>query len=448
MRKFFQFLSILFLLYPVLACSGIQDKHATFYLYEGISISKVNLFVDHYGGQHIVGVIRNDTAFPARFILLNISLAGTDGESVLRNSKSETIPVDLFQPFLTILFPGESSGFDYSLSPLMGTVTDYHITFSSAIKADVEKADVRIENAQIQSSMYGTSFLMGEIVNHDSQPARIEGLGVAVFGDNDLMLDTNDASNIVKYLAPMQDPDGLDRETFAIPLRGTFRNDIKWEPFLSSVVTHKRDIPGIFVMDSLHYMDAFGYFHLIGWIGNKGTSPLSFPLIASLLDEEGIVLDSIEGYLPVDLPAGSVAGVDLVDWHVVNHNPGLQRAITKTRIQIDPSRAFISKKRYRQLIPSEIQESRNDLGVWTFQGRVNNLWSEPYQNIAVVISIYSENKHLAATNYQWIHPINPLVTLGRTAQFDLQVFLDPSWDTSRFTYQIQLIGESSGWLDH
>ncbi len=443
MKKFVILIAVFSIFLSFNGCThgfGVQSSDS---VQEGITISKLNLFEDHYGGRHIVGEIRNDTSFPVQSIDLEIAITDADRDTVLRNAEGKPIQEDIFHPFLNLLFPGESSGFDYSLSPQSNTAVSYQVIFSSAKKSTAEKADVRIEHAHIQKSMYGTSFLMGEVVNHGPQPARVEGLGVTVLGYDGQILDTNDASNSGLFLAPAKDPGGMDRISFSIPLHGSFGNDAPWEGFISAVVTEQKNIPTIHVLESHQYMDAFGFLHLVALIENGSSSPLSIPIVGSLLDKNGDVLDSVEGFLPVDVPPGSNAAIDLVDWKVVNHNVSLQAMIRKTQIQIDSSHTSLSKLRYFQLIPSNIQESRADQGVWIFRGRVNNFWSEAFRRIVVIVSIFSDDNHLIAINYQWVRPLNPLIAMGRNAQFNLQVSLDPTQDPSKYTYRIQAMAEAA-----
>jgi len=441
-KRFVIFLTVFLILFDLFGCAGCVKVQSKDSLNEGITITKLNLDEDHYGGQHIVGEIRNENSFPVQSIKMKVSITDANGETVLRDARNKPIPEALFNPFLNILFPGESSGFDYSLSPLASTAADYQVTFSSALKANTEKADVRIEKTHIQHSMYGTSFFMGEVVNHGSQPARVEGLGVAVLGEDGKILDTNVASSLVQYLAPAKDPDGLDKSTFSIPLRGSFGDRVQWQTYISSVITGRMNLPAVHILESHQFVDSLGYFHLIGLIGNESPIPFFFPLLGSLLEKNGDVLDSAAGYLPVDMQPGSVSAFDLLDWKVVNHNVALQAMIHETKIQIDPSRIFPSKQRYFQLIPSNVQESRNDQGVWTIKGRINNFWPIPFRSIVVIVSIFSGQNHLVATNYQWVHPINILLEGGRKAQFDLQVFLDPTRDPLKYTYQVQAIAVS------
>jgi hypothetical protein len=406
-------------------------------------VTKLNLVEDHYGGQHIVGEIRNDTAFPLQSIELSISLFDFDGEPVLKDAEGKPIREDFFKPYLGVLFPGQSSGIEYTLSPLASTVADYRVTFSSAVKVDTQEADVRIEKAHIQSSMYGTSFFIGEVVNHGSLPARVEGMGVAILGDNGQILDSNSASSLVQYLAPAMDQGGMDRGTFAIPLRGSFGDLAQWQVYLSSVVTESSEVPAVKLLESRHYVDSMGYFHLVGLISNQSSTSYFLPIMGSVLDKDGIALDSVKGYMPVDLRAKSVAAFDLTDWNVINHNSDLQRLIKKIQVQIDLSRANPSTLRYFNLIPTDVQEYRDSQSSWTFKGYVDNFWPVPFQRIIVIVSIFSSRNHLVATGYHWIQPSSDLSGIGRKAEFDLRLFLDPSRNPSKYTYQIQALAEFS-----
>jgi hypothetical protein len=428
-------------IFSLIGCTSGVTVKSTNPLHDGITVMKLTLIEDHYGGQHIVGEIRNDASFPLKSIKLSISITDTDGETVLKDSDEKPITEDSFSPFLGILFPGQSTGFEYSLSPLTNTAAHYQVTFLSAVKMDSQQADVRIEKAHIQDSMYGTSFFIGEVVNLGSQPARVEGMGVAILGDNGQILDMNFASSLVQYLAPANDPDGLDRGTFAIPLRGSFRERVHWQTYLSSIVTTPGNVPAVKLLESRHYVDSMGYFHLVGLVSNQSSISYFFPLIGNVTDEDGNILDSVTGYLPIDLQADSVAAFDLMDWKVVNHNTDLQGLIKKTQIQIDSSRAYPSKLHYFNLITSNVQEYRDTQGLWKFTGFVDNFWPVPFQSVVVIVSIFSGKNHLVATGYQWVQPVASMLGVGSKAQFDLQISLDPTRDPSKYTYQIQAFAE-------
>lgn len=427
-----------FIILSLIGCS-ISGEISSTLIHGGITVTKLTLIEDHYGEQHIIGEIRNDNSFPINDIKLKVSIYDANGSTALRDARGKPLSEDLFNPFLSILFPGESSGFDYSLSPLANTATDYRVGFDSAIKIDSQKADVRIVKAQIQKSMYGTSFFIGEITNHGSQPAEVEGLGVTIFGEDGRILDINHATSLIKYLTPAKDPTGLDRGSFVIPLRGSFGNETQWQTYISAVPTDTRKMHGVELLESTYYTDSMGYFHLVGLIANKSPVAIFLPLNGGIFDTDGNVLDSASGYLPIDLQAGTTEAFDLMDWNVVNHNINLQDMVTRAQIQIDPSQISPSAQRTFELYPSSIHESRNNEGLWTFAGVVNNFWPIPFKNMLVIASIFSEDHHIVATNYQWIKPSSSLFGNGRKAQFDFQVASDPTRDPSRCTYQIRVL---------
>jgi hypothetical protein len=300
MKKSIQVLLFFSIFFFLLDCSRLKAILAQ-KEWEGISVARLNLFVDHYGGQHIIGTISNNSSFPLRSIVMRISAKDARGKTVLQNEKGRLIDRDWFEPFLKVLFPGQSSGFDYSLSPLQGTVSEFKVEFLSAMKAEGKPANVRVRQAWVQRSRYGTSFFIGELVNDGSQPAMIEGLGVAIVGEDGRILDTNHASTLVRYLAPSQDPGDLDRGAFSIPLRGSFGSDVHCEIFLSSVTSQRLDPPAAQVVDSHLYVDANGTMHLVGVVRNLSSRSIFFPINAALLDEAGNVMDSVIGYPPITL---------------------------------------------------------------------------------------------------------------------------------------------------
>jgi hypothetical protein len=87
-------------IFSLIGCTSGVTVKSTNPLHDGITVMKLTLIEDHYGGQHIVGEIRNDASFPLKSIKLSISITDTDGETVLKDSDEKPITEDSFSPFL------------------------------------------------------------------------------------------------------------------------------------------------------------------------------------------------------------------------------------------------------------------------------------------------------------------------------------------------------------
>jgi hypothetical protein len=406
-----------------------------------ISVTDLNLFEDHYGGQHIVGEVHNESGSPLQSILLEIHVSDTHGHSILKNAKGAVIRHDLFQPFLKILFPGDSSGFEYTVPAINGTVAQYEVKVSSAKAIVSQKANVQIEHAAIRKSLYGTSFIVGELINYENFPVKIQGLDAAVIGQRGELLNANKANSQLFYLSAANDVNHMDRGAFAIPLRGSFDENSQWRTYLTAVLTESLKPASVSLSQTNQYADALGNFHLVGYLKNTGNLRSSILMLASLYGKDGTVLDSVYCSIPYDIGSGENFPFDLSYWNMMNDNPTLQSDFGHATLLVDPSQVIASDLSFTEVTPQKIGNTIMDRGIWKFSGSVQNPSNRPLKQIVVIISITDSTDNLIASNFQVVSNFEQPIAPQEIEPFEIQINLDPNLDVSSLTFQIRAVGE-------
>ena len=406
-----------------------------------ITILNTSSYDDGYGTFFVIGELRNDGAVALQNIQLRITICDSEGKSILLDPFSNIIESELFSPYLDVLFPGQVSGFEYSLEAQAGTPASYEVSYFASEISSVERGNVIIENAQFLNDTYGFSYIVGELVNREVFPIQIVGLAGAVLDTDGKPISSNNTLHMVKYLSPAGSDSGRDRAPFMISMYGSFAPDTPWTTYITAIKSDFISEAPVALQVTNEYRDTYGYYHIVGTVQNKSAEPISFYIQGGLYDSEGRVLDANYYALPIDLDPNAIQPFDMVYWNLVNRNDELQTRIASHTVQIDPAWVESTSFEHYTLEVSDISEEKEENGIWRFHGNVINDRGKPLEYEVVFISITDDQGKLVASTQESIYGNEKTIDIGLNLRFNMEVDLDPDIDYSRFHYTVTILGD-------
>ncbi len=408
-----------------------------------ISILNTTSYDDGYGTFFVIGELRNDGAVALQNIQLRITTHDIKGKSILVDPFGNIIESELFNPYLDVLFPGQVSGFEYSLEAQAGTPASYEISYFASEISYAVSGNVSVENAQFLNDPYGFSYIVGELTNKEDFPVQIVGFAGAVLDTDGKPISSNKTLHLVEYLSAAGSDNGRDRAPFMISMYGSFAPNTPWTTYVTAVKSDFIPEAPVALQVTNEYRDIYGYYHLIGTFQNKGTEQISFYIQGGLYDSEGKVLDANYYALPINLDPNATQPFDMVYWNLVNRNDELQTRIASHTVQIDPAWVESTSYEHYALEVSDISEEKEENGIWRFQGSVINDCGKPLAYEVVFISITDDRGRLVATSQQTLYPEDQVIAAGASTAFDKEVDLDLAGDSARFLYSIVALGETN-----
>ncbi len=407
-----------------------------------ITILNTSSYDDGYGTFYVIGELRNDGVAALQNIQLRITIHDSGGKSILMDPFSNISESELFSPYLDMLFPGQVSGFEYSLAAQAGTPANYTVDFVTAVASMAVRGNIRVENAQFLNDPYGFSYIVGELVNLEDFPIRLGGLAGGVLDADGKPISSSKTLHMVEYLDPAGYGAGRDRAPFMISMYGSYALDTPWKIYVNAIKENLLPSAPVALQVTNEYRDTYGYYHVIGTAQNLGDEQLSFLIQGGLYESNGKVLDANYYELPINLDPGAVQPFDMFYWDLVNRNAELQTRIGGHTVQIDPGLVKTTSRMHFTLNVSEFSESKEDNGIWRFHGRVKNDSGKPLTYEVVFISIIDSQGRLVATSQQTVFPEDHVIPVGSEKVFDIEVDLDPSVDLTGFQYRIAIVGEA------
>jgi hypothetical protein len=405
-----------------------------------MTILNTSSYEDGYGAFHVIGELRNDDHAARQNILLRIAIRDSSGKSVLTDPENHGIESEIFGPYLDVLFPGQVTGFEYTLAAQAGTPASFNVRYVASKPSRAVPGNVHMDNAQFLNDSHGFSYVVGELVNSELFPVTIVGLAGAVLDQEGSLVSSSPTLNMVKYLAPAGALDGQDRAPFMISMYGSFAAGTPWKTYISAIQCNPLPQTHVEISVANRYVDTYGYYHIVGTLQNQGTEQLSLRLLGGLFASDGKVLDANSYSLPIDLDAGTSQPFDLYDWTLVNRDPEKQQRIDHFSIQIDPG--WVSSRSMEHvLLPAlDVSEKKAERGTWYFQGAVKNDSAKTLDYMVVFISIVNEHGSLVAANQQALYPEELWFIQGETTSFKTEVDLDPLANSVDLHYSIKILG--------
>jgi len=401
-------------------------------------IASTNAFVDSYGTYRVVGEVVNNSSAAFNSIELTIEIKDASGNSLLKDDSGTLTQNTTFSPMLFTLAPAEASPFDYSYDTTDGTPASYSVTISDSEAGDVNRANISIEKVQLVDDGSGWYYLTGELVNLDSQWARINSLAGAVLDDSNKVLSADRTATYTTVLAPTGDASQRDRTPFEI----NFPNPggaTKWHVYLDGEVhDNVIDYPMDVTVTNLAF-DQYGSAHLVGWVTNNSDQALETLVVAGLYLADGTVLDSSYGFIPIPMEPGATTPFSISAFGVVDFNPDQAALVRTYSAQTDTWFTFTPSYEFIHLASSGETIQKDD-GTWIFTGSVSNTSEKSLSSATVVAMLMDDQKKLIAMEYTTIYPTGDAILAGETNPYSVSVSLGPDSDSTNLTTTIFVVG--------
>ncbi len=409
-----------------------------------VVIVSSSTFTDYMDYFHVVGLVENTAAQSMSYIEYNLQVKDAQGETLLTDFDGNSMDSTTFYPLLGTLAPNETAPFDaYYTVPEGSVVSSCTISFSAADSSTAERANVTAENVRMVIDEYnGNVFIFGELVNTGSTPAHIDSLAGAATDEDGNILSASYSLNLVEYLAPTGDPDGLDRGPFGITIWGPVAGDPIPQVFIDALVNEELPTPQISGEVTNFYLDQYDYVHVVGTLENNGTKQVSFSIQVSLLDANGSILDTDYLFPPVNLDPGMVIPFDQSSWYQIDFNDTDKAAIAGAVIQIDPYWVMESSSQQYVLSAADMVGADEGDGEYKVTGTVTNDTGGTLQVINVIAYLTDANGKVVGTSYVLKYPASEVYAIGETESFEVLGMMPVDTDFSSLTFHTLVIGDA------
>jgi hypothetical protein len=185
--------------------------------------------------------------------------------------------------------------------------------------------------------------------------------------------------------------------------------------------------PPLQILSHHSYVDALGWYHIVGEVQNNSNAPMEFvEVIAKLYDDANIVIGAKLTFTAPDVifPGGR-APFDL---------------ITLRRSQWDKIKTYklevtgdVSRELLQQHLVLVNQNSHIEDGFLYVSGEVENTGATPTL-VKLIITLYDSNRNVVNTN--WGYAANGIIAPNQTSTF--QVKIEHQTDPRNFHYNIQI----------
>jgi hypothetical protein len=397
------------------------------------------LFKDSTGYFHVVGEVHNDTEKALTDIELTVEVKDKDGQTLLKDSSDSPADTQTFSPLLYTLGPGETSPYDYYFFTEAGEPDQYAVTVTGQHTGEVNRANLKVENAQLSSDGSGSLYLTGELVNQGDKPVQIHSLAGAVLDKDNSLVAANAYGPVSRYLLPAGDANQYDRTPFRVRIDDPGDVATQWATYWDADEVDPIDTYDINLDPQNNYFDTYSSLHLVGNVTNNSDQTLSISLLAGLYADDGIVLDADTWTAPFYLAPGESLPYSFDYFSSLNRNPDEANKASRSTVQVDP---YWTSTTSFEFVPLETQNDEGGLDgdeqdqIWKFSGEVTNTSDKDLSSLLVVVGVY-DGDNLVATNWTSVYPPEgqDTVAASDTVPYEVSVYLDPKEDGTKFTFQ-------------
>jgi hypothetical protein len=300
------------------------------------------------------------------------------------------------------------------------------VTVSSAAPAEVNRAQVKIENDRVVADGSETLYMTGELVNQSGQPVLIHALAGAILNDAGGPAAADAANSYSHYLEPAGDTGGNDRSPFIISLDGPVAG--KQSAFyLDAEVSEGIDTANSLQLEVVRqFVDEFDRLRLVTRVTNTGDKLLNVSLVAGLYRKDGVVLDASTMTTPIYVGPGDTVPVTFESFSV-NSLPEEQALVDRTSVRVDPYWTYDTTF---ETVALEIadQDSQVNGAQIDVRGNVTNTSDKELSSATVLMSAIDANGELITTNWASLYPQGDAFKPGETLPFDLSLALPKDLD--------------------
>ncbi len=407
-----------------------------------VVLVNTSTFTDYLDDLHIVGLVRNTDAEAQSYIEFTLTVKDAQGQTLLTDFDGNPVDNETFYPLLDTLVPNETSPFDTYVSLDEGIIpASCTIAFSTATSTSVERGDVTTRNVRSVTDYNGNLYIFGELVNNGNTPAHISSLAGAGVDGSGNVLAASYSMNLVEYLAPAGDPNGLDHGPFGIMIWGPVGPTAQPQVFIDTEVYDTIAAPAVTLEVTSVYLDQYDYVHVVGTATNNGDSQLSFYVQTTLLDTGGQILDTYYVYLPFDPEPGQMIPFDQTSWAQIDFNDAEKESIDHAELQIDPYWVMNFTTQLVYMMPEEITGTDMGSGSYSVTGTVINNSSGPMSTIVVIAYLTDASGKVVGTSYRTVYPEQDVIAPGTILPFEIQWNMPVDTDFSSLSLNAIVIGE-------
>lgn len=405
-----------------------------------VEIGSLYAHTDSFGYLHVVGEITNVSSSVINNIELAVSLKDASGATVLKDYDGNTVDSVALYPFVYTLAPGDSSPFDFSYYE-EGTPGSYEVFYVSSDTTTATKGSVEIRNTHYVDDGSDTIYYFGELVNTGSTPVEISGFSVGLKDASGMVKAASSSMNLVQYLAPAGDEDGLDSGPFGVTINAVPEDGLTPQVYFYPRQADAREKPMLELAFTNSYNDYYDRVHVVGVVKNSDTRQLGFPVQVALRDENGVILDTYYVNMPVSLDPGESLPFDVNYWYQINSNADDQGIMSNLYMQIDPYWTWETTYEYKILSASAVNLEDTGDGTLHITGTTRNDSGVDLYSITVMIWFTDAEDYIVGTAYTSLFPSGDGFAQSEEADIDFYANLDPEANYTDYDYTLQVIGQ-------
>ena len=188
-----------------------------------------------------------------------------------------------------------------------------------------------------------------------------------------------------------------------------------------------------------HYFDENDEYHLVGTVTNNSEELLTTVLVGGLYDKDGVVLDAYATITDVNIAPGETIPFDINYFDNVNSNSDEAARLDSYTVQPDPFNTFPSS--FASILLKTDGDKYDVNGdTWSFSGEVKSTSDKPLSDITVIVEVFDDQNNLVAVNSDTIFPSGDSIAKGDVNPYQVDVYLKPGVDSSKFTYKTLVKG--------
>ena len=391
-----------------------------------LDVVMVNAYQDDVDYWYVVGLVTNHT---------ERAVDSVEVEVEILDASEETLYSEITSTSLYSLAPGETSPFTVWTGEELPDADSVIATIVGRSAAEIDRVDVEVRGVVMTMDDDGDVHVTGELVNNTDQSVVINNVAAATF-DASGEIQTGDYSSVsIGHL------DAGESGPFRVMMTGPgsgLEDGTYHETYVDAEIASPSDPFSIGFSDFYSYVDAYGWFHLVGEVSNDSDQTLSISLVASIFDADGNVIDAASLSVPVHVAPGETVPCDLDTWGPLNYTEGFVDHSDSYVVQWDPYWTWDADSEYIDL-PTTGDDNVFDEYQGTFTGQVLNDSGGPIGYTTVIVSLRDAGTgELIATDYTTIWDEIPD---GESAEYEVYVDIESELDVDSIEYFLMVKGE-------
>jgi hypothetical protein len=193
-----------------------------------------------------------------------------------------------------------------------------------------------------------------------------------------------------------------------------------------------------FTTNNHKYQDSNGDTHLVGFLINNSSQPMSLYLLAGAYDADVNCIDANSIFLPVPINPGQSMPYDFTMWSVIDAVPSAYDNSTQFKVNIDWLSSNTASVQSSLLVTKEDTHIFSG-SVGTFNGTVINNTGKDLSTVIVIVTLYDKSTgDLIATNYSYV---TETMTNNSSGKYQVYLYPQPNVDPENVKIEITALGQ-------